>query len=536
MDNLLLSASKFILEPESSFSNLFLIVFILCFIYGVWQVKSCIDNWNEFEANAKEEYAKLRDHFLPDTFIELKKEALAANENKITDLPNVLVTIGILGTFIGLGVSIQGAASLLNDENIDLSKLNAMLGVIAFKFQISVWGTISSLFFQKLVIGYYIEKKQQIIVKILRLLYENETAIRTTMENQLVVASETRDISTSQLNRLEKQLTLESETRNISEDQLHCLNSQITIASTANELAESRLKHMAFMQEHFRDYVKLAGTFAENVNQFSENVDIYHRNLLEAMQSSEKTLSSIEAEVTKQIVQERENVSEILNDVQKQIIESIEILQKVFVRSEDNYLKNAQEAFYGQLRETQEKVRLTYGKAAEKLDATVLKLSDKLDCVDSQMKTLHNEFIEEQGRFMANHNVTFSEIRSMMGAIGETEKEYRKRMIECYENMEKICQSMDNASRASAQEFKKFAEGVQKELSKLCDDTAKGRGDFKNSLVAFNDRLGEEAKVHMERMDDIRQVIGGILQENKRINQRLKDMPTSLMNFRISKG
>lgn len=532
MDNMFSNSASFIFQPESTFSILFLAIFIICLGYGVWLMLSSLKQWEDFEVSAKEKYATLRNRFLPETFVRLMQEGIVAKENKLSDLPNIFVTIGILGTFIGLGVAIQGAAALLNDEKIDIAKLNAMLGVIAFKFQISVWGTIFSLAFQKIVIERYFEKRQQIIARVMQTLYENETSIRTTIERQLEMSTKLSDISANQLERLDD---------------------HIAITSEARDLSASHLERLNTMQENFKSYVDLAEEFAGNVNRFGANVDVYHKNLIDTMQRTadrfmegqsymdeniRKGVEEFIANVilmTERISSGQEESSETLDKIRGDVVHSIEKMQKLFVRKEDDYSKFAQEQFNRMLKDSLTGIHETYGRAAKKLDETVNKLSSKLDGVDSQVEILQKEFKDEQEVFMKRHTETFLEIRTTMGRIGQMEDEHRTRVLACYENMEKIWSSMDKASIANTKDFKAFVAGVSGELTRLCSAVASGNEAYQKALTEFNRRFVEETDAHIKRLDDIHRELKAIFDENKRANQRLKDMPTSLMNLKVER-
>lgn len=242
MQNLLQNALIFMFKPESTFSVIFLIILISCFLYGIILKNNCLKYLLNFSDNAAQEYKNVKTHYLPDVFVALHQKVLSVKESKISDLQNVFVSVGILGTFIGLGIAIKGAAELLNNENIDISKLNAVLGVIAFKFQISVWGTIFSLIFQKLVAESYFEKKEIILTNILHNLYNDEIEIRTTLERHLLATEKIEETSNNQLYELSN------------------------------------------MQSNFKNYVDSSVEFVNNVKLFGNNVGIYHKQMIETIE------------------------------------------------------------------------------------------------------------------------------------------------------------------------------------------------------------------------------------------------------------
>lgn len=506
MQNLLQSAVEFIFQPESGFSILFLVIFIVCFGYGIYVKQYCEKQWQAFGENAQKDYEAVKDHFLPDAFVNLVQKTVSVKENKLQDLPNVFVTIGILGTFIGLGIAIKGAAALLNDNNIDISKLNAVLGVIAFKFQISVWGTIFSLTFQKVISEPYFEKKQYVITDVLRSLYNNESAMRTILERQLEVSS------------------------------------------ANGQTSEKQLKELEDMQNNFHSYVDLAAEFAKNVNQFSDNVNIYHQQMLSAIEKTTADLIA-EQENVKESAQDavkefisrvnamyakidegQQSMSAMQQDIHVDVVRSIEVLQKIFVRSEDKYMKDAQDRFNSMLKSSLMAIHSEYIDAAHKLSIVVDNLNKELGGIDTGVTSLRQEFMTEHGLFCS----TMKEAISL-------EKLHRERVQECYANMEKIWASMAESTKRSSHEFQEFAAGVKNELNSLGNKMSDKQSELKNTLKAFGDSLEKNVQEHNKRLVDINSSLEKMINEAANANMKLEVLPdaisqkniSNLLNFKI---
>ncbi|MCH8491560.1 MAG: hypothetical protein LAT81_16775 [Oceanicaulis sp.] len=79
-----------------------------------------------------------------------------SNDYVIRTIPNTLISIGKMATFIGLGIAIYDSSELLvGSSEADSEKLLSVLGVIAFKFQTSVYGIFLSLVFISSSSKYY---------------------------------------------------------------------------------------------------------------------------------------------------------------------------------------------------------------------------------------------------------------------------------------------------------------------------------------------------------------------------------------------
>jgi len=185
MNNLLLKVLEFFFIPESVLSVLFLLAFAGCFVYGYLKLKDCRLALEQFRLEAPDKFALERGRMNQKQFMLHFTTGLSAKEIRVADLGNVFLMIGILGTFLGLGVAIHGASDLLNSEKVDLMQLNAVLNVIAFKFQTSVWGTCFSLIYQKFFAEPYYIKRQQVLGEVESKIYADAVSAEAAMNSQL---------------------------------------------------------------------------------------------------------------------------------------------------------------------------------------------------------------------------------------------------------------------------------------------------------------------------------------------------------------
>jgi hypothetical protein len=85
-------------------------------------------------------------------------------------IPGYLVSLGILGTFIGLGIAVGEAATAMSGDPQSAeamqamqTALNGLMGAISFKFQSSAWGILSSLVFSLTVEARFHKKVESIV-------------------------------------------------------------------------------------------------------------------------------------------------------------------------------------------------------------------------------------------------------------------------------------------------------------------------------------------------------------------------------------
>ena len=135
-------------DPDKGIQWIFLIViFSLCLGTIVWVKRTANkDRWlARWENETKE---KKEDDFDVEhgSVLELS-EAVATPAERFADiLPSMLLVVGLLGTFLGVGVALGAAAEILNDKGADpevlLGKMMPMLGGLGALFKSSIYGII----------------------------------------------------------------------------------------------------------------------------------------------------------------------------------------------------------------------------------------------------------------------------------------------------------------------------------------------------------------------------------------------------------
>ena len=272
MDNLLLATVKFFLIPEASLSAVFLVVFVIIFGAGIYLERKCRASLNEMAENGERNFEALREKMSPDLFIKKYLRKLSAAEGTLEELPNVFVSVGIVATFLGLGVAIQGAAELLQTDKLELARLTAVLGVIAFKFQTSVWGICCSLIFRRLFVERYFEFRQEVVDELYDRLYALERdSIRTLLERQ----NEFMSAHIAWQKNFEENRLAKTEEHNANmfmayRQLLDKINELETNLRADNQTAYNRLDYLA---TNFNRFVKVAEDFTANELIFAKTVE-----------------------------------------------------------------------------------------------------------------------------------------------------------------------------------------------------------------------------------------------------------------------
>lgn len=506
MNNLLGQALNFLLKPESELSYAFLAIFFLCFLYGIYTVFSCFSKVKKFKEEAVEEYKKVRNKMLPGEFIESFNARLSVPELKIEDLPNVFVSIGILGTFVGLGVAIQGAASLLSTDKVDLAKLNAVLEIIAFKFQTSVWGTCFSLVFSKFIAEVYFAKKQEKLIDIREKLYEEEISTRTTLESQL---EELKNMQDNFNKYVEASGCFVRGTNNFIE----------RVEDFKEKLSEF---HAQLLNQLDKDNLNLIN----EQEKFSRNHKLLIETLLENVKVMQDTLTDKVEIMQRDISSGQVDISKMQEGMWFRMERSLEVMQKIFVRSEDEYVRKAQTSFAQLLKDNLQKIHEEYIKEANNLGRVISKFDNVLAGVNEEVKTIHDEFVLEQSNMTKAREINFDKITKAMNTVVETANKTHEL------NYNTISKTMNEVVATERQHREK--------MHVIYSDMEAVLADEKESLEVIvkrvMDRVAENEKLQIMGLREMTATLSEKLEEDKVANEVIINKLTTALKEKMEEG
>lgn len=270
---------------------LFLIIFVALFVFGIWLYQKCRGELNNLNENAETLYDSVRNKFSPDAFLRASTEKFSASEAIMEGIPDTFVTIGILATFIGLGVAIQSAAAILNpdlnaksvSDMSNLQDLISLLSVIAFKFQTSVWGIFFSLVFRRFIVERYFMYRQDVLDAIRNRLYLNERdGIRTLLEKQNDFLQRQADyqktLDDSRSNLFNDFIATQHAEHSESIEQQSALNQNLLdgISALQKSLLDSQTQHLEYQK-------KINAVQIKQLNDFAATFTTTQRNFQQAM-------------------------------------------------------------------------------------------------------------------------------------------------------------------------------------------------------------------------------------------------------------
>jgi len=305
-DPLLQKVIEFLIVPESILSVIFLGLFGLCFLYGFYEIFRCRQLLVEQKKTAAEKYKAECGKINEKQFMARIKADIEAREVKIDSTSNLFLMIGILGTFIGLGVAIHGASDLLNSEKIDLMQLNAVLSVIAFKFQTSVWGTLFSIIFMKFFAEPYMTSRQRLLGEIEEAVYADAVNFHKAFESGM---QGLKDAQFSQLDDLHKAL--------VGDANLHETSMKQTLTEQIGQLvAQQDDLHKTLVGDADRHAESTKQMITEQISQLVAQQDDLHKALVgDADRHAESTKQVLTEQISQLVARQEAMHQALLGDV-----------------------------------------------------------------------------------------------------------------------------------------------------------------------------------------------------------------------------
>lgn len=406
MDNLLATTAEFLFIPEASLSTIFLAVFVIVFGMGVFWERGCRAALKDLAENGEVKFAAVRSKVSPEFFVRKSLGKLSAAEAKLEELPNVFVSVGIVATFLGLGVAIQGAAELLQTDKLELARLTAVLGVIAFKFQTSVWGICCSLIFRRLVVERYFEYRQDVVDELYDRLYSSERdGLRALLERQNEFLSE----------HLQWQRAFEQARLSAQNDQHAALISALRGFEDSlradNALAYERVDYLA---ANFNSFVESANKFAADTVTFSDRVAAFKveltdflREEFEAIRAVNENFSRLQTEHIEKIHAEHE--ANIFHTTQR-----LDELHQKFYLDARRFAEGTQLSLDKMLGKTIGAVHEEYAREAHEIRNTIAALNAALENIRGSVENINHEFSDEQKKFVDAWQIAFDKITDTM--------------------------------------------------------------------------------------------------------------------------
>ena len=582
MDEQLSQVFNFLFVPEAFLSVVFLVIFIILLFFGIYVCWSARKKLNIIKDTAIDHYEETSNKMTPETYLKKELDSLSAREGVLEGIPDVFVSVGITATFIGLGVAIQEAVGLLTSEKFEMEQMIGLLGIIAFKFQTSVWGIVFSLIFRRFCVELYFIYRQKVIDTIRALLQEKERdSIQLLLEKQNALLLEERDIRRHADNTLLKKLdallkqSLDryDEADKIRLEQMKNNEKLLDSLKSINESAVNHIQELFTQQEkHFSERTnennKLMETHANRLslwkNELSEKLTENNKissdslkvltmiqekfaALDAATQEYSKSANKFTAEVinfNEQVKAFRQENTESLERIDKTLVEigdkqydtlvkmhqHVEDLQKIFLRDESQYVRETRESFRRVLEDSENtfknilsdnvnSVQNSYETEVKRFANLTGNLSEVLAKIDKNVAKLHKEITAEQKKLSDTQQATLMVMKKEISDMGENVEKQQDNFNNYYNQIKQVVDNLASVQRKLVAEQSKSLKSSVTSFDKVLKE-------LQNKQEFFNEKLKQD---HLLLRGDVIEAMSLMNSGVVSVEDRLKEMKTSLI-------
>ncbi len=492
MNDLLVKTAEFFFIPEAILSSAFLIVFVGIFVFGVYRQQKCREFLKTFDSEAEENFQAVATKMTPEMFIKKNLRKISVTEDVIGELPNVFVSIGIIATFLGLGVAIQGAAELLQTDKLELAKLTAVLGVIAFKFQTSVWGICFSIIFRSVILERYMEYRRQLVDEITDRLYvlERENT-RTLIERQNELLSlqhkESLAASATQSQALLERLTA-------FETQMHQDN------NAANE-------NLSFLAKNFGAFVEVAKSFAQEERAFAESVRVFTERV-KIFQEEFSTLVHEELSDLKAINENlgrihAEHIQKIHDEQSSNIFYTTQELDKLhqkFYHDAKRFSQESHQALDELLDKTVGQVHDEYTREAREIRGAINEIKSTLLTIQENVTNVNQEFTTEQKQFAMSWQSATNKISATMDAFSISAAKESEKLETMLKTLESVASKLQRDYSDNLDQINALMQNASENFQATQAHWVELRENFSKLFTTF---MSEQNSAHVAHLDEL---------------------------------
>ncbi len=453
----------FVFMPKA-LSWYFLPLLILTFGYGALSaVIRCLYSLPRALAKAAASYVTSRANYRvePKAYLSMALDDLRA-ARAVEMVPGLLVTIGILGTFVGLGVSLRIASGSLGDPETAIKSLDALLATVAFKFQTSAWGIMLSMLYQVTVLAWF----------------HREVEVRTEAVEQQMLG-DYRSTSEALQEVLEGVLV------------------QLGRSTEGVRVVSSQL------QGSVEEFKRSIGTSTAQLESSMKRLDGLGERLDAAIHNMGKTVGSTLKEAVEKQGQESAKLTTALNNEMSHIRQAVLQLGAV--------MQTLDKSLSGSVNQMGVAV-------GQRLDGAIARQQGQFDAMSQQLGERLGEVARQIGNLDAAVAGMSGRVEGALGGVGRAVKEMqegqtqstkrlddglKERLAQVSEVLGKVSKSIDVLGDSLQQELASLRGELGQNLSdtkKYTNDLAVTMAEMRTTIRHFEDHLGRLAEV-LERAE-----------------------------------
>lgn len=473
-------------------------------------------------------------------------EAVATPSEKLADImPGMILIIGLLGTFLGLGLALDKASSILTGanalSNMDASMTNLMqmLEGLGTKFKTSTWGLLAFILLKVILSknGYEERRLRWSIEKVkieLDIVRDNKLQEERNNNNKLIecmqsiamqfeqtvlknqsanqdqlkqLTQHTQDtIKTIQINHDEQFNHLKLS----SEENIRALASQSSLIHEVIELKQKN--HVAILEQidkflilvdkNSKDHLTLL-----NLNQANQIERLDQQSIL--MGGKFDILAQQSKELIDLLKGQHIETKQLLNDNVTQSIETRNAMVEFIQKNEETVVK------LGSAAEGMSQAASTMGASASQLQTVINSFRKNMEEVISLMK-------EDLHSTISNMNTSFSQNMTYMSdnlksSIGEMSTSFKQNMSEMSQGLSTATQDISTAVMSLSTSVDKTMSEVTATIGQSMELQTKAQKVFIQSTNTLNEYIEEMTGLVNKLSGDITGGLKAVSESNRQV-------------------
>lgn len=473
-------------------------------------------------------------------------EAVATPAEKLADImPGMILIIGLLGTFLGLGLALDKASSILTGanalSNMDASMANLMqmLEGLGTKFKTSTWGLLAFILLKVILSknGYEERRLRWSIEKVkseLDIVRDQKLQEERNNNNKLIDCMQSiamqfeKTVARNQSTNQEqlKQLTQHTQdtikTIQLSHDeqlkQLHLSNEEnVRSLTSQSRLIEGLIENT---QQNHASHLEQTGKYLLSFEQNSKD----YLSLLSQNHSVQiETLNKQSTLLEKKFDVLAKQSGSLIELVEEQHKETTQLLQDNVAQSVQT--RNAMVDFIQKNEETV--VRL--GKAAEGMSqaastmgASASQLQTVIDSFRKNMEEVISLMKKDLNSTISNMNTSFSQNMTKMSdnlksSIGDMSTSFKSNMSEMSKGLGVATNDISKAVNSLSASVDKTMTDVTNTIGKSMDIQTKAQSIFTESTKTLNEYIHEMTGLVNKLSGDITGGLKAVSESNRQV-------------------
>ena len=463
---------KFLFEVDmisGVFLSLMLLLFLVGLIFSRRKLKQFSENLELVQGQYQKNVHGIAQKLSPTEFIKLNIDEQYTT-GFVEAIPGALVSLGILGTFIGLGMAIGGASENMADQFTSIEKmkevqnsLSELLNAVSFKFRVSAWGIMLSILFNFLVLRRFEEDLEGCMESAARNLLPSYQSVGDTIVHTARIERE--EFQRTIQETLSKAIDSMSETMT---EQLK--NNQVQTNTTMNVLSQT-------LDRSFKEQMRINQINQKQTQNFIENLS---NHLAQALNKQTD------------INQKSLNMYEELNSKIQELGQKIDSIKGMTIIVE----KAASD--FKTLAENTEKKMAAVQKIHQSTHESFEKQYDKtLSEFEKHMVEIQSLIVNEQ----ANHNTQFENnlatAKNQMNQMSQALQEfYKVHSTSLTSNLEKMLLNQKGVIESTQTVLHTFDDSIQKVQQNHIVALSKQIQDFNEVLSTLKDDFSQSLSTH----------------------------------------